>query len=215
MVQILRLAPSVELTHRVIEAATAYTISRMRIVERIPGNPVGIARRKVGDAIALGALNLPSRPSMAVWDSASGRRVRSNRWCNAIASVDSEPGWKLPPVTMIHPWDGTGAPRVLPIWLHAALIGECEPHVPAPIGISVEPVKTTADVEDFLTAYVAGWGIPNAIHEQFKTNVRPWLAGRAGRFTAIWSGSGCGFCFCEQSGRRWSRSAHHNARVPS
>jgi hypothetical protein len=29
MVQILRLAPSVELTHRVIEAATTYTISRM------------------------------------------------------------------------------------------------------------------------------------------------------------------------------------------
>jgi GNAT superfamily N-acetyltransferase len=33
---------------------------------------------------------------------------------------------------------------------------------------------TAADMEDFLTAYVAGHGVPDAI--QFKANVRPWLA---------------------------------------
>jgi hypothetical protein len=60
MGRIPRLAPSIELNHRVIDAATAYMISRMKILERIPGNPLGIAYRKVGEATALSAQNLPS-----------------------------------------------------------------------------------------------------------------------------------------------------------
>jgi hypothetical protein len=60
MTETQRLAPSIGLNHRVIEAATAYTISRMKILECIPGNPVGVAYRKVGEATALSAQNLPS-----------------------------------------------------------------------------------------------------------------------------------------------------------
>jgi ribosomal protein S18 acetylase RimI-like enzyme len=30
-------------------------------------------------------------------------------------------------------------------------------------------------MEDFLRAYVAGWGIPEAAREQFKANVRRWF----------------------------------------
>ena len=30
-------------------------------------------------------------------------------------------------------------------------------------------------MEDFLAAYVLGWGIPEAFRDQFKQNVRPWL----------------------------------------
>ena len=30
-------------------------------------------------------------------------------------------------------------------------------------------------MEEFLTAYVKGWGNPAAAHEQFKANDRPWL----------------------------------------
>ena len=30
-------------------------------------------------------------------------------------------------------------------------------------------------MEEFLAAYVVGWGIPEAAHDQFKRNVRPWL----------------------------------------
>ena len=39
----------------------------------------------------------------------------------------------------------------------------------------MEPVITTADMEDFLAAYVTGWGVPDAMRELFKANVRPWL----------------------------------------
>jgi Acetyltransferase (GNAT) domain len=176
MVQIVRLAPSVELTHRVIEAAATYTISRMKILERMPGNPVGIACRKVGAATALSALDLPSSSFNGVVGLRVGQtseieplvqwyRERGQRARFEIAAGDYDPslGRELARLGFFQ----SG--------FHAALIGECEPDVPAPIGISVEPVTTTADMEDFLTAYVAGWGIPDAMREQFKTNVRPWF----------------------------------------
>ena len=31
-----------------------------------------------------------------------------------------------------------------------------------------------ADMEEFLEAYVRGWGIPDAAREPFKANVRSW-----------------------------------------
>ena len=56
MASIGRLAPWIDLIHRAIGASTAYTIARMKILERIPGNPVGVDTLKVGDATALAQL---------------------------------------------------------------------------------------------------------------------------------------------------------------
>ena len=176
MVRISRLTPSIEITHRAIAAETAYTISRMRILERIPGNPVGIAYRKVGDATALSALNLPSSSFNSVVGLRAGQaseieslvewyRNRGQAARFEIAAGDYDPSLGRELVRLGFFQSG----------FHTALIGGCELDIQAPIGISVEPVMTTADMEDFLTAYVAGWGIPDAIGEQFKANVRPWL----------------------------------------
>src|SRR5260221_3960944 len=60
MASLARLLPSLDLVHRVIDATTAYTIARMRVYERIPGNPVGIAYRTLDNAVALMAQHLPS-----------------------------------------------------------------------------------------------------------------------------------------------------------
>ena len=58
---------------------------------------------------------------------------------------------------------------------HSALI--CDADAPAATsgGIAIEPVTGAALMEDFLQAYVAGWGVPQSAHQQFKANVRPWL----------------------------------------
>jgi GNAT superfamily N-acetyltransferase len=40
---------------------------------------------------------------------------------------------------------------------------------------AVEPVTSAGQMEEFLAAYVLGWGIPESFQEQFKQNVRPWL----------------------------------------
>lgn len=172
-------APSIELNRRVVEAATAYTISRMKILERIPGNPLGIAYRKVGEATALSAQNLPSTffncvvglragqaneiESLVEWYRQRGQGARFE-----IAAGEHDPslGRELARLGFFQ----SG--------FHAALIREIEPPLSAPAGISVETVMTAADMEDFLTAYVAGHGVPDAIREQFKTNVRPWLGER-------------------------------------
>jgi len=54
------LVSSLELVRRVDEAALAYTLARMKVLERIPGNPVGIAYWTLGGATALMARNLTS-----------------------------------------------------------------------------------------------------------------------------------------------------------
>ena len=54
-----RLAPSLELVHRVNEASIAYTITRLRVLERLPGNPVGVAVRPFEGGAALVARDLP------------------------------------------------------------------------------------------------------------------------------------------------------------
>ena len=37
-----RLIPSLRMIRRTLECEIAYTVSRMRVLERLPGNPVGI-----------------------------------------------------------------------------------------------------------------------------------------------------------------------------
>jgi hypothetical protein len=54
------LIPSVELLRRTLAADISYTVSRMKVLEAIPGNPIGIAYRWFDDgAVALMA-RLPS-----------------------------------------------------------------------------------------------------------------------------------------------------------
>jgi ribosomal protein S18 acetylase RimI-like enzyme len=176
MSEIPRLAPSIELSHRVLEAATAYTISRMKILERIPGNPVGIAYRKAGDATALSAQNLPS----AFFNTVVGLRAGHAHQIEPLVEWYRERGQEARFEIAAGDYDPALGQELARLGFfqsgfHAALIREIEPDVAAPDGISVVRVITTADMEDFLTAYVAGHGVPDAIQEQFKANVRPWL----------------------------------------
>ncbi len=57
---------------------------------------------------------------------------------------------------------------------HAALIRGPDPDVAVPDDVAIEAVTSEALMEEFLTAYVSGWGIPEAFADQFKQNVRPW-----------------------------------------
>jgi hypothetical protein len=171
-----RLVPSLELVRRVTSAAAAYTIARMRILERIPGNPIGIAVRTADDAVALMAQHLPSpafntvvrlrrgqahhiRP-LAEWYREHGVAGRFE-----IAAGDDDPslGRELARLGFFQ----SGC--------HAALIGEPDPDVAVPSDVSVAQVTSGEQMEEFLTAYVLGWGIPKAVGGQFKSNVRPWL----------------------------------------
>jgi ribosomal protein S18 acetylase RimI-like enzyme len=171
-----RLAPSLDLARRVDEAALAYTLARMKILERIPGNPIGIAYRTMEGATALMARDLPSESFNRVVGLRGGQahciqplvdwyRERGAAACFEIAAGDYDPalGRELARLGFFQ----SG--------FHAALIGEPTDHAALPRESSVAPVANASDMEDFLDAYVAGWGIPDASRDQFKANVRPWL----------------------------------------
>ena len=51
---------SLDTIQRIIDAAVAYTVSRMRVLERLPGNPIGIGYRTIDHITALMAKHLPS-----------------------------------------------------------------------------------------------------------------------------------------------------------
>ena len=56
-----KLIPSLRILRHTLECEIAYTLSRMAVLERIPGNPIGIAHRHIeGGAVALMARHLPS-----------------------------------------------------------------------------------------------------------------------------------------------------------
>ena len=52
--------PTLRMVRRAVECEIAYTVSRMRVLQQLPGNPVGITIRPLeGGAVALMARHLP------------------------------------------------------------------------------------------------------------------------------------------------------------
>jgi GNAT superfamily N-acetyltransferase len=168
--------PALDLVRRVTETAAAYTVARMHVLERIPGNPIGIAYRPIDDAVGLMAQRLPS----AEFNSVVGlRRGQADRiapfvaWYRAfgvsprfeITSAEAEPALGRELARLGFYQSGC----------HAALIAEPDLDITDLDAPGVECVTSPEQMEDFLSAYVAGWEFPEAMHEQFKSNVRPWL----------------------------------------
>jgi hypothetical protein len=57
---------------------------------------------------------------------------------------------------------------------HVSLIGEPRRLDDANDHVGIEQVTTSQAMDDYLEAYVAGWGIADRDQAQFKANVRPW-----------------------------------------
>ena len=58
---------------------------------------------------------------------------------------------------------------------HASLVARLPAPAVAAGHHTVEPVTSATMMEDYLEAYVAGWGISAKDQPVFKANVRPWL----------------------------------------
>jgi len=168
---------SLELIHRAIKVDVAYTISRLQVLERLPNNPVGVACRRIdGRIAALMARHIPS-PS---FNRVVGLRAGDDAHIAPLAAwyrehevtarfemvpgdCDAALGGELARHGFVH----TG--------FHAALACLADDPIATSPAVDVERVTTAAAMEDFLAAYVAGWGFPKKDHPQFKANVRPWL----------------------------------------
>jgi hypothetical protein len=181
-----RLLPSLDLVHRVIDATTAYTIARMRVLERIPGNPIGIAYRTLDNAVALMAQHLPSPAYNSVVGLRRGQAEHIRpliEWYRAhgvacrfeLTAGDDDPalGRELARLGFLP--SACDATLIAAADLDASDLDASDLEVRAASDIAVERVISAEQMEEFLAAYVAGWGIPEAAQDQFKRNVRPWL----------------------------------------
>ena len=167
------LVPSAELVKRVVNIECRCTVSRLGVLERLPGNPVGVEHKRLGEAFCLSARHIPN---------SSFNRVVGL----TDEHADEVPGliaWfedrKIAGRFEIIP--GIACPGVLKRLaacgfaqtdFHAVLYGRPQAAGESAPDVTVE-VVTQATLEAFLDCYAAGWGVPDAAG--FKNNVRGWL----------------------------------------
>ena len=169
--------PSLERIDRTLQAELAYTLSRLKVLERIPGNPIGVAYRRIDEnAMALMARHLPVEP----FNSVVGLRKGHERHIESLVDWyrDNEVKGR---VQIVPGLCDDGLTRELArhgyfqSGFHVSLIAEPRKFTSVASEIPVEPVTSAALLEEFLDAYVAGWNIDDEHRDQFKANVRPWL----------------------------------------
>jgi ribosomal protein S18 acetylase RimI-like enzyme len=167
------LAPSLDRIRRTLAADISYTISRMKVLERLPGNPIGINYRWIDDTTVALMARLPSFARVV------GLRAGQEQHIEGIVCWYREHGIK-PTFEMVPGDYATSLGRELTrlgyfqSGFHVSLIGEPARAARVDEPLTIEPV-TSDNMEDFLEAYVAGWEIAEKDQAQFKFNVRPWL----------------------------------------
>jgi ribosomal protein S18 acetylase RimI-like enzyme len=168
------LIPSVHIVQRTLATDISYTVSRMKVLERIPGNPIGIAYRWFDEcAVALMA-RLP--PFCRVVGLRPGHEHHVEPLARWYAEHDIRPTFELVPGQ----YDinlGRALTRLgfCQSSFHVSLIGRPSADGTADGATTIEQVAGAEALEDYLDVYVAGWGVAQKDHAQFKSNVRPWL----------------------------------------
>jgi ribosomal protein S18 acetylase RimI-like enzyme len=168
------LIPSVHILQRTLAADISYTVSRMKVLEGISGNPVGIAYQWFDEgAVALMA-RLPAFCRVVGLRPGHEHHVEPlARW---YAEHDIKPTFELVPGQ----YDQNLSRELTRLGFyqssfHASLIGKPVADGDTNDAGAIELVTTAEALEDYLNAYVGGWGIPEKHHAQFKSNVRPSL----------------------------------------
>jgi ribosomal protein S18 acetylase RimI-like enzyme len=166
--------PSLDRMQRTLAVDISYTISRMQVLERLPGNPIGINYRWVDETAVALMSRLPSFSRVV------GLRAGHEQHIEELACWYREHGIK-PTFEMVPGHYAASLGRELTrlgffqSGFHVSLIGEpARAASGADLG-TIEQVATPDTMEDYLDAYVAGWGIAEKDQAQFKVNVRPWL----------------------------------------
>ena len=143
-----QLVPSLDVVQRTLSADSAYTISRMQVLEKIPGNPIGVAYRWIDSS----AVALMSR--LPAFSRVVGLRAGHERQIEPLVNWYSEHGVK-PTFEMIpghyDPSLGSELARLgyYQSGFHASLIGE-----PSRAGdgeAEIEAVTTAEAMEDYST----------------------------------------------------------------
>jgi GNAT superfamily N-acetyltransferase len=169
------LIPSADLIDRVIAIENAYAGSRITVLQSLPGNPIGIEVRAIGDnAVALMAKHFPN-PNFNRIAGLKGDQVKEVeplvRW---YRDNDVAPRFEILPregdAQLGRELSRLG---LYPSAFHTVLVRDVGP-APDAGDIILEQVTDAATIDAFLDAYIAGWTIPDGAG--FKRNVSAgWL----------------------------------------
>ena len=168
--------PSLRILRRTVECEMAYRVSRMRALERLAGNPVGIAIRQLeGGAVALMARHLPVAP----FNSVIGLGAGHEQQIEALAEWYRVQGVKVRFEIVPGYYDAAVGRELARLGyyqsgFHTSLV--CEPQLKAPAAapdIAIERIDEAAALDQFLATHAAGWSIADV--PGFKANVRGWL----------------------------------------
>jgi ribosomal protein S18 acetylase RimI-like enzyme len=168
------MVPSLDQVQRTLAADIAYTISRMKVLERFPGNPIGIGYRWVDETAVALAARLP--PFCRVIGLRTGHEAQIEPLVSWYRDHGVKPAFEMVPG---HYDDSLGRELArlgfFQSRFHVSLIGKPAPAAGAAEPVTIAPVTDAESMEAYLDAYVAGWQIGEEAHAQFKANVRPWL----------------------------------------
>ncbi len=167
------LVPSSVILQRVRDADGAYTLARLGVLERLPGNPVGVASRRLGRGIAFRARRLPVdsfNRAIGLTDDEADEVPDLIAWFDQVGAAgrfEIDPGEPTGRLALALARSG-----YFQSGFHAVLFGEPATETAPSAGVSVELVDQER-LETFLDTYAAGWGVPEPTG--FKNNVRGWL----------------------------------------
>jgi GNAT superfamily N-acetyltransferase len=205
----LPLVSSLDRIRRTVAAELAYTVARLKVVERQPGNPFGVALRRVGEnAMALMARRVPV-PS---FNSVVGLRAGDADAVAPLAEWYAENGVAgrfefVPGLADESLARAAHAAGYFHSASHASLIVAPPPEPPPlPAEISIEVMRAPAQMDEYFDAYLAGWDFRHGDRERFKANVCGWLGlpgwtlylarlgGRPAAIATLFMHEGVGYC---------------------
>jgi ribosomal protein S18 acetylase RimI-like enzyme len=169
------LLPSLDRIRQTVATETAYTLSRLQLLERLPGNPVGVAYRHLDEGVvAMMARNLPVPGLNAVTGLRGGHERHIAPLVEWYQAAGVHPQFELVPGD----YDGELGRELSRLGyfqadFHTSLVRDPTPLPTAADDSVVERVVTAEQLDAFLDAYIAGWQIPDG--DGFKANVRAWL----------------------------------------
>jgi|SRR5579862_2512215 len=170
------LVPSLELIRRTVAIDVAYTLSRIKVLEALDDNPVGVGYRRFGrNGWALMAKHLPAPSFNRIVGFEPGDEAEL---APALQWYDDNAG--RPQIEIAPGFAGEATSRELSTLrfaitgFHAALIASPRAYMAVKPAVAVERVDDAQGFEAFLDAYTVSWGIPEAQREGFRRNVCRW-----------------------------------------
>jgi ribosomal protein S18 acetylase RimI-like enzyme len=166
--------PSLDRVQRILAVDVSYTISRMNVLERLPGNPIGVRYRWVDETAVALMSRLPS--FCRVVGLRAGHESQIEPLVSWYRDHSIKPTFEMVPGQ----YDASLGRELARLGFfqsgfHVSLIGEPAAMASTEDQVAIERVTDALSMEAYLDAYVAGWGIAEKDQAQFKANVRPWL----------------------------------------